>query len=450
MRNTTILTFIINVMIWVPLFGQTTILIPNDYPSIQEGIDEASNGDTVLVAYGTYFENLNFNGKDIVLASYYLRDKDTTHITNTIIDGNSMGPVIVFENEETSGAALMGFTIRGGASDSSYTYGGGVICVNASPQISNNFFTGNFAVSGEFGGAIVCINSGSAIAHNVIDSNGMYFYDYSGAIVSYNSMQQISHNRIRQSFGGYVFKAGGGIIGVDSELDIHHNQITEMHNFDNISGGILLENTTANIHHNSLYLNLQGISLLDTNDVQMENNIVYGQSPFGQGSIYERDSNSTIHAYYNNIEGGWPGTGNIDQNPEFRNVSVLDLRLTENSPCVDAGNPWHLKDPDGTITDMGAYYFHQENTGIFNSYDQKHLNVHPNPGIERVFVELPDYGDSEPTLLIYDVKGQLVRNISSIEENQLYINRNGLPGGMYFLVLQARGQIIGNGRMIFE
>lgn len=450
MKNFNLFQTIILLMFWAPIFAQTTIHIPSDHPNIQDGIDEAGNGDTVLVANGTYYENLNFKGKDIVLASYFLSDKDTAHITSTVIDGSSMGPVIVFENEETSDAALVGFTIRGGASDSSYTYGGGVICVNASPQISNNFFTGNFAVTGEFGGAIVCINSGSAIAHNVIDSNGMYFFDYSGAIVSYKSTQQISNNKIRQSFGGYVFKAGGGIIGVDSDLDIHHNQITEMENFDNINGGILLKNSTANILHNTLFGNAQGLTLLDTNYVQLVSNIIYGNRPFSLGSIYEADSSSGIFADFNDIEGGWPGTGNIDQYPEFRDTSVLDLRLKESSPCIDAGNPWGPFDPDDTYADMGAYYYHQENTATRYSPPLLNLNTYPNPAREKILVELPANLAGTNSLLIYNMQGQIVESVKNITKDQVYIQRNGLPGGVYFLQLHNKAKAIGSGKFIFE
>ena len=66
------------------LRAQQTIHVPADQPTIQAAINAASNGDTVLVAPGTYLENINFNGKSITVTS-------SGGPSVTIIDGNAKG-----------------------------------------------------------------------------------------------------------------------------------------------------------------------------------------------------------------------------------------------------------------------------------------------------------------------------------------------------------------------
>jgi len=48
-----------------------------------------------------------------------------------------------------------------------------------------------------------------------------------------------------------------------------------------------------------------------------------------------------------------PGIDLIYQNPNFIDVENLNFNYSENSPCIDSGNP-DLYDPDGSIRDIGA------------------------------------------------------------------------------------------------
>ncbi|MFC2138848.1 sugar-binding protein, partial [Bacteroidota bacterium] len=65
------------------------------YNTIQEGIEASQDGIIVLVYPGTYYENINIDNKNIVLASLYLYSNDTNDISRTVIDGNQNGSVII-------------------------------------------------------------------------------------------------------------------------------------------------------------------------------------------------------------------------------------------------------------------------------------------------------------------------------------------------------------------
>jgi len=100
--------FAISFMAGIYCVSSATIInIPADYPTIQQGINVSAVGDTVLVQPGTYVENINFNGHNIVLASLFLTTQDTSYISSTIIDGNQAGSVAAFESGEDSTAAIV-------------------------------------------------------------------------------------------------------------------------------------------------------------------------------------------------------------------------------------------------------------------------------------------------------------------------------------------------------
>jgi len=142
MKNLTILLILV-----IPVFTFSQIIqVPEGYPTIQQGIDIAKHGDTILVAEGVYFENLNFKGKAITLASYFLIDGNTKHVDNTIIDGShAIIPdsvyVIYFVNNEDSNSVLLGFTLMNRiyiSDETRDTIGGSVYLYNTSPLILNN------------------------------------------------------------------------------------------------------------------------------------------------------------------------------------------------------------------------------------------------------------------------------------------------------------------------
>ncbi len=287
-----------------------TINIPADQASIQSGINAASNGDTVLVQPGTYVENINFNGKNIVLGSLYLSTLDTAYIAQTIIDGDSSGSVIIFESGEDSTTVLNGFTITNG---SAYQ-GGGIQCYNSSPSLMNLIIHGN---SAEFGGGIGCIESQSQMVHVTIRENTAH-YNGGGLYISVHStlflnQVSISNNSVDSTYNG---SRGGGI-----SLD-HYSTL----NF--IDGEISGNSAYAGggIYSYESHLNLSNTSVRE-NEAKNQGGGIYSGASMGSLLQSVTVSDNVVQAVYSAHGGGLYIGGN---------TVLVDVDISRNSAiCSD-------------------------------------------------------------------------------------------------------------------
>jgi hypothetical protein len=203
--------------------------VPAEYRTIQEAIDSAESGDTVLVAPGRYVENIRFRGKGIVVASEYVLTRDPALIARTIIDGSrprhadTASVVLMIEQEDTT-TKLIGFTLTGGRGTvwtdarqkALYREGGGVLCELGSPVIEHNIIEGNQAVEvragilSAGGGGIRCGYAEPIIRNNVIRENRG---EYGAGIVLYHSAATVQNNLIVANSGGAGY-GGSGIWAV--------------------------------------------------------------------------------------------------------------------------------------------------------------------------------------------------------------------------------------------
>ena len=323
------------------VLNAATINIPADYATIQLGINAASNGDIVLAQPGTYVENINYNGKNITVASLYLTTQDISYISQTIIDGGNLASVVKLESGEDSTAVLTGFTITNGNSTGNSPNGGGIY-ISGSDVVIDNVIISDNSASGA-GGGMYLYNS-DPVLNEVIISNNNSTYE-GGGIMCFNSNPVLEYVTIYENSTEW---SGGGICSY-------------------MNSEIVLENVT--IADNVAFQNGSGIASFYGSDVTLLNSIVWDNP---SEEIYVHPD-ATLNATYSDIKDGagqtYFGTGCIDGDPLFADQANNDYQITwanfpdpdsSKSPCIDTGDPdVQYNDPDGTRNDMGAYYFPQ-------------------------------------------------------------------------------------------
>jgi parallel beta-helix repeat protein len=475
----------------------TVINIPGDYPTIQQGIDVCSDGDTVLVQPGTYIENINFNGHNIVLGSLFLPSQDTVFISQTIMDGDTSGSIVTFNHGESPNAIITGFTIQNGFSIN----GGGINCFSSDPTIRNNIINGNSADGN--GGGVYCDSSSPTISFNMISGNsvydgdggGIYCWNSSNPIVSGNmisgnsanngggiccapvSAPVISGNVISFNSaapGGY----GGGIYCVASNPSISNNVI-----YSNVAtswllgygGGICFSECGAMLVNNTLALNYAryggGMAILDASYPVLKNSILWENTAPTVPQILIDDV-STLAVTYSNIQDSlWPGTGNLSVDPLFRDTAGGDFHLMStacgdslDSPCIDQGHPamvdslldcsWGL----GTyLSDMGAYgggdsiivNVDGNNSCLPNNFLL--LKNFPNPFNSGTTIRFTIVESMEVNLSIFDLLGRevqtLIDGFKPAGVHTATFEAADLSSGVYLLRLQA-GEAFETKRMV--
>jgi hypothetical protein len=389
----------------------TIHVYPGD--SIQTAINAATDADEIVVHPGTYTERIDLQGKAIVLRSL-------SGPQLTTIDGQQGGTVVTFHAGEGPDTVLEGFTIRGGAGsyegggilvsscsptlrdcivrDNEAQYGGGIFVYCDSPSVMRCTFENNtagasagalynYGLPGQMGGAVVtdCTFSNNEAQNNGgaarnWDSNPIFvrctFYAnisrYAGAGVANGGMSApvftdciFDFNRTDTFFGLWDCY-GGGVANTDTVHPVFVNCVFTYNQaysqLPHVSfGGAVYSGgdaapTLLNCTLVANYANL-GHALANQN---AGSPTVRSSILWDAGSEISHQGTGTLVITYSDVQGSWPGVGNIDLDPQFDG-----LRLSPSSPCKDAGDPNYDppggRDLDGHArvlcgrVDMGAY-----------------------------------------------------------------------------------------------
>ncbi len=276
---------------------------------IEPGVEVLFTDNSSLTVNG-YFSAIGAQNDSI----YFKPAPGNSNGWNGIIF-NSSSADLKLDFCSVTGGSASGITVNSGFvtitnSVSSDNSGRGLNVVNGTVTVINSIFKNNGSYGIYLGSTTNVTLYAVRISNN--DSYGISSPD--GALTAYNTI--IDHN------SGYGLYTSTGIITLRNLVISDNNT------------GLVPQNGTVNISNSIIYAN-------------------------GAQSIVP--GGGTISVLYSDIQGGYSGTGNINQDPKFTGNNY-ELSEEENSPCIDAGNIDNLYDDlyfppskGSNINDMGAY-----------------------------------------------------------------------------------------------
>jgi len=266
-----------------------TIYVPDDYAKIQWAVDNASDGDTIIVRDGNYYEN--------VVVSKKLTIKSENGSDNCIIDGGGSGTVITLN---ANGITIEGFTVR---NSGSYWPDVGIKVVSNANNITYNCITNNWAgiylnsscnnniynnnASNNSCGIGLSSSSSNTIANNIVSNNDC------GIRLSLSSNNIIANNTaLNNDYGIRLSLSSNNIIASNTALNNDYGILFESSSNNTITNNTVSSNNYYGIHLVSPWIIIIGAGRLTSSS----NNIIVNNTVSNNygGICLLGSSNNTI------------------------------------------------------------------------------------------------------------------------------------------------------------
>lgn len=350
------------------------------FKTIEYAMYFVTENDTIILERGSY-ERVTFTGVNLVLASNFIFTHNYEDIIQTEIVGDADHACLYFTSGEKPNCVVKGIALKNGGVHTNLTNGiisGHIYCVNSSPTFEYLKITRSLRSleAPNYEGGFYFSNSNSTIKNCVI-----------------------THIENNKWYGAKTY--GGGIYASKSALKIDHIVMA-----DNKWGAAIQS---------------------DSSTIDLSNSIIIGNFHYDDRGVFTKKIallGDGFNVRYSCFEDTIKGEGNMVANIVF--TDNVYYQLPQNSPMINKGDPTAPLDPDGTITDMGAWWIdYSTSIPVLNSS----IKIFPNPVKDEIFISSTiDFNNAK--VQIIDISGNVVY-MGIVSGNSVLVNK--LEAGFYLL-----------------
>lgn len=372
----------------------------------------------------------------------YLSDATDLILENTQINYNLSGGIKMYG----SSPIISDFDI-------SHNMGTGIVIIgssisNENPQFSNGFITDNS--SDNYGGGVY-IGMDASVKMNSVSITGNTSLAGGGICCDMGELE------LHNSNISYNAAQDGGGINIDGWSNVSINSSLLTDNEASQSGGAcLILNSSVSIDRSTIAYNVaseasSGIEygMIENKVNTIKNSILWENYPkeFMTFDLIPEVS-------FCDVMDGYQGFKVIDEDPLFVDALNNNYHLQWNeypqesgfkSPAIDSGDPMIDYDPDGTVADIGAFYFEQ--TMVTNTNEMRldyALLVYPNPVVESFAVKSVK---EIQKIQITNISGSVIQEFANVKSNDL-INISNYNTGIYLLHIYIDNKLVVSKKLI--